>query len=252
MYGGGSAVVLLHGAPSSPDDFIPLVERLARRGKIFVPHMPGYGRSGPAARPYVLEQVIADLEDRLVHLGVSRAVVLAFSAGAYKAVSIALRRRIAISRMVLCAPVIGLDASVAQGYREMLAGVQAGTFDPRASWLDRMASPGFKTRDPAGAARVLAWLDAAPDAVISDELLALADAPDLRPRLSELTFPILIGTGAEDNAVPAAWSEEIARLAPDGRFHRVSGAGHAVLIERPEEAIRMVERFLDEPIRKES
>jgi hypothetical protein len=96
----------------------------------------------------------------------------------------------------------GAGSAVVLVYREMLAGGRAGAFDPRASWLDRMASPG-------------------------------------------------VGTGAQDNAVPAAWSEEIARSAPDGGSHRVSGAGQAVLIERPEEVIQMVERFLDEPTREE-
>ena len=246
-YGAGPAVVLLHGSPSSPDDFAPLVDRLARHRKVLIPHLPGYGRTGWVPQPYSLERVITGVEACLMKEGVSRAAFVAFSGGAYKAVAIALRGRIAASWMVLFAPVLGLDANSAQGYRDLAAAARAGAFDPRPSWLERMASPGFAARDPAGAARVLAWLDAAPRALIYDELVAMADAPDLRQRLRELDCPILVCAGQDDQAVPARSSEEIARLAKRGTFRGIPGAGHAVLIERSPEVLRLVEDFLGDP-----
>jgi pimeloyl-ACP methyl ester carboxylesterase len=194
-----------------------------------------------------LEKVIRDVEERLLGEGGSRAAFVAFSGGGYKAVAIALRGRIAASRMVLFAPVLGLDPEIAQGYRGLAAAARAGAFDPRPSWLERMASPGFPARDPEGAARVLAWLDAAPRAVIYDELVAMADAPDLRPRLREIDAPILVCAGEADNAVPAASSAELARLARRGTFVAFAAAGHALLIERPQEALRAVEGFLGNP-----
>jgi pimeloyl-ACP methyl ester carboxylesterase len=247
-YGSGPAVVLLHGAPSSPDDFAPLADRLARHRKVLIPHLPGYGRSAAIPGPYSLKRVIADVEHRLVADGVALAAFVAFSGGAYKAVSIALRGRITVSRMVLFAPMIGLDADAAQNYRDVAAAVRTGAFDARPSWLERMAGPGFATRDPAGAARVLAWLDAVPLSVVCDELVAAADAPDLRPRLSELAFPILVCAGDGDNAVPVARSEEIARRARRGTFECFTATGHAVLIERPQQAIQTVDEFLDNPL----
>jgi 3-oxoadipate enol-lactonase len=247
LYGSGPAVVLLHGVPSSPDDFAILVDKLARHRKVLIPHLPGYGRTGSVSAPCSLEQVITGVDAWLVKDGVSRAAFVAFSGGAYKAVAIALRGRIAALRMVLFAPVLGLDANTAQGYRGLAAAARTGAFDPRPSWLERMAGPGFAARDPAGAARVLAWLDAAPRAVIYDELVAMADAPDLRPRLRELDCPILVCAGQDDQAVPAASSEEIARLAKRGTFRGLAGAGHAVLLERPPEALRVVEDFLGDP-----
>jgi len=246
VYGSGPAVVLLHGSPSSPDDFAPLVDKLARRRKVLVPHLPGYGRSASVPQPYSLDEVITGVEERLLRDGVSRAAFLAFSGGAYKAVAIALRGRITVPRMILFAPVIGLDAATAQGYRDLVTAARAGAYDPRPSWLERMASPGFSARDPEGAARVLAWLDAAPRAVIYDELVAVADAPDLRPRLAELGCPILVCAGQNDQAVPARSSEQIAGLAKRGTFRSLAGAGHAVLIERPPEAFGLVETFLGE------
>ena len=49
LRGSGSAVVLLHGTPSSPEDFEPLVAALAESHRVLVPHFPGYGQTPPDA-----------------------------------------------------------------------------------------------------------------------------------------------------------------------------------------------------------
>jgi pimeloyl-ACP methyl ester carboxylesterase len=249
--GAGPAVVLFHGTPSSVDDFGPLAAVLARCHRVLVPHMHGYGRTASGRRPYSLEKAIAEIETRLLDDGVRQAAFVAFSGGAYKAAAIALRGRIAVSRMVLFAPVLGLDAEVAQGQKAMVEAVRNGTYDPRGSWLQRMAGPGFEARDPAGAARVRGWLDAVSTSLICEELVAIADAPDLRPRLVELQGRVLICTGDADQAVPPAASEALARTAAHGEFRSVAGAGHALLIERPDEVIQMVHGFLADSQRAE-
>jgi pimeloyl-ACP methyl ester carboxylesterase len=107
-----------------------------------------------------------------------------------------------------------------------------------------MASPAFVARDPQGARRVMAWLDAAPLSVLCDELEAAAEAPDLRPRLGELTCPTLVVTGTADAAVPPASVETIARAIPKAALARIEGAGHALLLEAPEKVVALVKDFL--------
>jgi 3-oxoadipate enol-lactonase len=244
--GAGPAVVLLHGTPSLPDDFQLLVNVLARRHRVLVPHLPGYGKTPPDAAPCPLDRLVTRLEERIAHSGVSKAAVVGFSGGAYKAVALALGRRVNVRRLALLAPVIGLDLPVAHAYREMVAAVRAGAFDPRPTWLDRMASPGFAERDPAGAERILSWLDAVPLAVLCDELAALADAPDLRPRVAELACPLLVVAGTADNAVPMGWSKAVAESYSRSVFVPIDGAGHALLIEAPDRTAGLLVDFLDE------
>jgi pimeloyl-ACP methyl ester carboxylesterase len=245
--GSGPAVVLLHGMPSAPEDFEALVGLLARDHRVLVPHLPGYGQTPPDREPCSLDVLVGRLERRLLDAGVVRADFVAFSGGAYKAVAIALRGRVAVSRLVLFAPVVGLDGDAAQGYRDIAVAVRSGAFDARPSWLDRMASPGFSRRDPAGAARVLAWLDAAPLSVVCDELVATADAADLRPRLGELACRVLVCAGTADNAVPMAWAEDVARQCPHGVIERIEAVGHALLLEAPDRVARLTAAFLAAP-----
>jgi pimeloyl-ACP methyl ester carboxylesterase len=242
--GSGSAVVLLHGSPTAVTDFQPLATALATRHRVLVPHLPGYGETAAAPTPYRLDDVIERLEQRLLDAGVSRAAFVALSGGAYKAVALALRDRIQVSRLALLAPVVGMDGASAQGFRDVVAAMRAGAFDPRPSWLDRMASPGLAQRDPAAAAKVSAWLNEAPLAVICDELAAAADATDLRPRLHELACPVLVCAGTADAAVPAAWAEDVVGRVRDGALEWIEGAGHALLIEAPARMSTLLTSFL--------
>jgi 3-oxoadipate enol-lactonase len=247
-YGSGPAVMLLHGIPSAPGDFGPLVARLADGHRVLVPHLPGYGRTPPDAEGPSPDTILGRLERWLLDAGIARADLIGFSGGAYKAVAIALRGRVAVSRLILFAPVVGLDPDAAQSYRNVAAAARSGAFDPRPSWLDRMASPGLAERDPATAARVLAWLDAAPPAVLCDEIEAMADAADLRPRLGDLTCRVLVCAGLVDQAVPLAWSRDVARRCRHGTLEVVEGAAHALLLEAPDQAVRLTADFLAAPL----
>ena len=91
---------------------------------------------------------------------------------------------------------------------------------------------------------MLAWLDAAPQAVMCDELEALADAPDLRARLGGVRCPALVCAGSRDAAIPIASAEDTARRLPNAVFERFEGVGHAIFIEDPERAARVVGAFL--------
>lgn len=242
--GSGPAVVLLHGTPTAVEDFEPLAATLARRHRVLVPHLPGYGRTPMDRPPYSLEAVIARLENSLIAGGVAEAAFVALSGGAYKAAAIALRGHVRVSCLALLAPVVGLDPGAAQAYRDVAAATRSGAFDPRPSWLDRMGGPGLAARDPDAARRVMAWLDAAPLSVVCDELVATADAADLRPRLRELGCAVLVCAGTDDGAVPLAWSEEVARRSPRGTLERIEGAGHALLIEAPDRLTGLLDGFL--------
>jgi pimeloyl-ACP methyl ester carboxylesterase len=247
-YGSGDRVlVLLHGVPTAPSDFTPLAEMMSGKYRVLVPHLPGYERTAIPAGDYSLEGSIRELEDQLMAEGCAKADFLAVSGGAYRAVAIALRRRIEVRRIVLLAPVLGLEPAEAEGMRKAALAARSGRWDPRTTWLDRMASPGFPARNAKGAGQVLAWLDAAPLRLICDELIAIADAPDLRPRLAELSCPLLVCAGNEDRAVPFGMSQAVANLAPRGQFSGISGAGHALLVEEPRKTIEAIASFFAQP-----
>lgn len=71
--------------------------------------------------------------------------------------------------------------------------------------------------------------------------------PDLRPVLPRLQVPVLMLAGRGDELLDAAEAERVALSAPDGRFGRVTGAGHvAPLLVAPGEVTERVLAFWSE------
>lgn len=69
---------------------------------------------------------------------------------------------------------------------------------------------------------------------------------DLRPSLVEIRQPSLVLVGTEDWLVQPRFMESLARGLPDARTAYFPGAGHFVMLERPDETARQVQRFMDE------
>jgi pimeloyl-ACP methyl ester carboxylesterase len=67
----------------------------------------------------------------------------------------------------------------------------------------------------------------------------------LRNRLHRITAPALIIWGEKDNFVPRSHGETYARLIPGANELKViAGAGHSVLVEKPQEVAQLVCEFL--------
>jgi len=61
----------------------------------------------------------------------------------------------------------------------------------------------------------------------------LAEMPDFRPHLAGVRVPVVLMTGALDPKF-SALAEELSLVLPRARHTIVSGAGHALLLERPD------------------
>jgi len=67
---------------------------------------------------------------------------------------------------------------------------------------------------------------------------------DLRPRLSEIKVPTLVIAGAEDRAVTAERSKELAAGLPRAKLLVIKKSGHYPFIEAPDEFLSGVREFL--------
>jgi pimeloyl-ACP methyl ester carboxylesterase len=79
-----------------------------------------------------------------------------------------------------------------------------------------------------------------PIGVIADFYMALLEH-DKRAALGTLgRVPVVVITGEQDRLVPAAKSVALAAAIPGARLVRVPGAGHAVILERPDAVTREI------------
>ncbi len=225
--GSGPPVVLLHGLPSPPGDLERVADCL-RGYRVLVPHLPGYAGSPAAPGRQGIAAVEETLLARLRELQVERPTLVGYSVGAYRVLSLASRLE---ARSVLALAGFGaLSAEERTGMAGFAAMLRSGTS------LKSVLPPRFRACEHRAArpeldATVEAWLDAAPAAVLAEELDDLARAPSVLEALGRVSCPVIARTGSLDVAVPPCHADEVARAARQGILEIVPGVAHALFLE---------------------
>lgn len=107
-------------------------------------------------------------------------------------------------------------------------------------------SPAFRTADPSHAralARGMRVHRAPLDGVLAH--LVASTYHDTYHRLGRITAPTLVLHGSADTMTPLENARLLARSIPDAELSIVPGAGHAYLLEQPDESARRVLEFLE-------
>src|SRR5262245_52027362 len=99
--GDGEPIVLVHGFGVSGTYMLPLARELAGRFSVFVPDLPGYGRSDRPETPLGVDGLAAALAACLDALGLERPVLVANSFGCQVVTKLAATRPDRAGRLVL-------------------------------------------------------------------------------------------------------------------------------------------------------
>jgi pimeloyl-ACP methyl ester carboxylesterase len=78
------------------------------------------------------------------------------------------------------------------------------------------------------------------------QVLAMRDRPDSTALLPEISVPVLVVAGAEDQVVPLAEARAFASALPNAELARLDGTGHLPAFEWPAELARRLLRFLED------
>ncbi len=256
---GAPTLVLLHGFGANVFSWREAMEPLAEFGTVIAFDRPAFGlteRPLPGdwtgENPYSPEAQ-PDLTVALLDkLGVENVVLVGHSAGGTIAVLTALRHPQWLEALVLVAPVI--YQSGAPGWvRPLLPIPQIRRLGPllvrsigsggerlmRSAWHDpSKITPeimaGYKKP-----LRVENWDRALWEFTLASHSLNLAD------KLEEITVPVLVITGDDDNWVPTQQSVRLADELPNAELVVIPECGHLPQEERPEPFLQAVTAFLN-------
>jgi 2-hydroxy-6-oxonona-2,4-dienedioate hydrolase len=224
--GAGPAVVLIHGYGVSGAYMLPLAQRLADSCSVFVPDLPGQGRSEPLPDGPTIDGLAEALGAWVEVLGLVRPAFVANSMGCQIATELAVRHPRRVGPLVLIGPTV--DPARRGARRQLFGALQDAGREPL-SLLARAV------RDDAAVG--LPTLLATARAV-------LADRPEDRlPLIEQRT---LVVHGGDDGFVSHAWAERVATLLPRGRLLVVPGEPHAVHYTRPDLIARAALELLAE------
>ncbi|MDQ3653267.1 MAG: alpha/beta hydrolase [Acidobacteriota bacterium] len=220
------SVVLVHGLGVSGRYMIPTAEALSTEARVYVPDLPGFGRSAKPARVLDVEELSNSLAAWMDSVGLEQCVFVANSFGCQVVVDLAARRPERVTCAVLVAPTV--DPRRRTATRQMLRFLLN---IPR----ERLSLLPIAFADYLTAGIYRGW-----------RTLRYALSDPVEEKLPLITMPILIVRGGRDPIVPQDWAEEAARLVRSTRLHVIPHAAHAVNHNSPEELARVVLSFLRE------
>jgi pimeloyl-ACP methyl ester carboxylesterase len=217
-------VVLVHGLVVSGLYMTPLAVRLASHHKVYVPDLPGFGRSEKPARALDIRGLSDALAAWMRAVGLRSAALVGNSVGCGVIAELALRHPGLVERVVLQGPT--MDP------RGRNAPQQIGRL-----LLDMLREPSLVPIEGfdllrAGVGR--SW-----------RTFRHALNDPIEENLPEVRLPALVVHASRDAVSPRRWAEEVARLLPRGRLVVVPGAAHAANFSAPEEYVRAIRPFLD-------
>ena len=235
--GSGPPLLVLHGAGGA-GMWLEIHARLAEHFTVFAPVQPGFAGTPLPTWVRAADDVALHTLDLVRVLGLDSPVLVGFSLGGWIATEMAVLRPQSVERLVLVAPI----------------GVRTAQPLPDLFIMEPLEAVPYLFAD---VSKAMALMPAAatPDVVVRmwEEQAALARLawhrpynPSLFRRLHMIERPTLLVWGSEDRLVAPAHGEMLAREIAGARLEVISGAGHALAIEKPEELARKIIAFAAE------
>ena len=245
---GGSTVVLLQGSGPGANgwsNFRHNIEPLRAAGhRVIVPDLIGFGYSSkPTGLDYTLDLFVSTTLVLLDSLEVTECVLVGNSLGGAVSIGICLARPGLVHKLVVmgCGGIETTETYFKMpGIQKMVSGFVGGEINPQ--WLRGILQ--MLAFDPQHVTDALVAERFAILKLMPKDVLGRMRIPDLSPRLSELSLPILGFWGVEDQFCPASSALRLAASCPQSEIVIYSRVGHWVMIERAAEFNRHVIHFL--------
>lgn len=217
-------VVLVHGYGVSGSYMAPIALRLAAEFPVYVPDLPGHGRSDKPERTLAVPELAEALRAWMDAVGLRRAALLGNSMGCQTVAELAVRHPDRVDRLVLVGP----------------------TADPAARTVRQQVPRLLRTvpaeRESLVPLAIADYVRARPRRVVEELQAMLADR--IEDKLPRIDAPALVLRGERDHVVPQRWAEEVALLLGADPPLVIPGAGHALNYSAADELMRRIRPFL--------
>ena len=242
VHGEGPALVLAHGGGGSHLSWWQQVPEFSKTYTVITFDHRSFGHSrdvqdGPGPKAFV-----QDLTALLDHLDIEKATLAGQSMGGWTVGGFAAAHPERTNALILCDTLGGIETAQTL---QAQAGIQERSRGSLSEVLKNAYAKSFPEREPVLTFlyQQISGLNMHVTPNLSAALFGLK--PDPTP-IIEHKIPTLLLVGEEDVLTPPHAMESIAAQIPHARFVKVSGSGHSVYFERPDEFNQIVGGFLRE------
>lgn len=216
-------IILVHGLGVSSAYMMPTAEVLASDFKVYVPDLPGFGKSSKSLQTLTIDELADALAAWVKINNIPRATMLGNSLGAQIIISCAVRHPQHIKSAILVGP----------------------TMDPQArsifKLIGRLMIDAF--REPLSLIPIVIrdYLRAGLRRAYRTLVFALRD--EVEAKLKRVVVPTLVVRGAGDPISPQKWNETMVELLPQATLLVIHDAAHAVNYSAPVKLSQAVLEF---------
>ena len=224
-------LVLSNSLGTTLEMWDPQAGALAERFRLVRYDRRGHGRSPVPAGPYRIDDLGTDVIELLDTLGLERVSFCGLSIGGLVGIWLASEAPARIERLVLCCTP-PLPPPAEQWHDRAAAVREGGVAVLVDAVLGRWFTPSFHERQPEVVEVFRAMLVETPSEGYAACCEAIA-ACDLGDRLTSITAPTLVITGAEDPVAPPDAGGALAQEIVGARQVVIAGAAHIANAEQP-------------------
>ena len=242
--GSGPWVTLSHSLACRLEMWDEEIARLSKRFTVLAYDSRGHGESGAPARDYTLDEIASDIKGLYDHLGIGESHWIGLSMGGVFGLAAALRYPGIFTSMVLADTSSKLAPEGIAAFKDRVAKVRAGhSMEPMVDLtLKRWFKDSFRAKSPALMERVAQWIRTTPAEGYCGTSAAIPTI-DVTTKLHEIEVPVLVLVGADDIAMPVAFSETLVKHLPNAELVVIPDAGHLSNLEQPEAFNAALESF---------
>lgn len=242
VIGKGSPLILLHGWGSHSGIWSPLIPHLADKFQLFIPDLPGFGKSPVLTEHYTFEALVPYLFERVP----PKAMWLGWSLGGLFAWWVAIHYPEKVSRLITVA------ASPKFVSAENWPGIPVATLEKFATALTSHCQTtlnDFLALQLRGSPNQEALLMELQEQFTHPDIsallggLALLRTTDLRADLSKVSIPSLHIFGSLDKIVPVSVANDLQPLLRNGNCEVIQRAGHMPFLTQQEKFLACLRNY---------
>jgi 2-hydroxy-6-oxonona-2,4-dienedioate hydrolase len=217
-------VILVHGLVVASPAMLPTAKCLATRFQVYVPDLPGFGRSAKPSYALNVAQLADVLAAWMRKVGTGPAALLGNSFSCQILVDFAVHHPDLVERLILVGPTLApIERNV---FNLITRTALTSVHEPLSLlWLT-----------------VRSWLNVGLWRGLQTIRFMLND--QILPKLPEVRIPTLVVRGTNDYIAPQNWVEKVVDSLPRGCLAVLPGAAHALAYDEPARLTRIVELFL--------